>query len=284
MRRRATGRQARRGRWAAWAPVAACLALPLLPAPARRAARDRLLDLHARLARVTGAEAASAGPALDAAEDRVRVLEAELVRLRRALLEAGAHRELAEAGGRARLIPAEALPMGAGRELLHRALLGRGRRDGVLVGQPVLAGDALVGVIAAASEATCEVRLVTDPTFRLRATIARQGAEVEGLLQGDGSGLLAFQPAVLDPAAPVPVPQVGEAVLSSRASLLCGVPAVLGVVSEVVRVPGSTVPVARVRPTVDLDRLAAVVIVHPDAGDGADDGVAGRPALARGGP
>lgn len=276
MRRRSTGRPARGGSWAAWAPVAACLALPLLPAPARRAARDRLLDLHVKLARVAG----EVGPlpheraAQDAAQNRAELLEAEVARLRRALVEAGAATQLTEAAPRARLIPAEAMALGAGRELVHRVVLGRGRRDGVLVGQPVLAGDALVGTVAAASEATCEVRLVTDPTFRIRATISRATGEVEGLLLGDGSDLLAFQPAILDPTAPAPVPQVGEAILSSRASLLCGVPAVLGVVVEVVRVPGSTVPQARVRPTVDLDRLDAVVIVHP--GDEAAGATAAR--------
>lgn len=278
MRRRTTGRQARGGAWAAWAPVGVCLLLPLLPAPARRAARDRLLELHARAARLAG----EVGPApheraaQDAAENRARLLEAEVGRLRRALAEAGAATQLAEAAPRARLIPAEAMALGAGRALQHRVVLGRGRQDGVLVGQPVLAGDALVGTVAAAAGGTCEVRLVTDPTFRIRATIARAGGEVEGLLLGDGGDLLAFQPAILDPAAPAPVPQVGETIVSSRASLLCGVPAVLGVVVEVVRVPGSTAPQALVRPTIDLDRLSAVVIVHPG------DGAAAEQVAARG--
>lgn len=246
----------------AWIPVALCLGLVALPAGPRRALRDRLLDLHAKLARLTGAGVGLARPD-ESADNRVRVLEAEVARLRRDLTNAGAAPELASAGPKARWIPAEAMPLGAGRELQHRAVLGRGRQEGVLEGHPVMAGDALVGLIAAATASTCEVRLVTDPAFRLRATIARAQGEVEGLLQGDGTDTLTFQPAILDPAAPAPVPQVGETVFSSRASLLCGVPAVLGVVVSVERVPGSTVPQARIRPTVDLGRLGAVLIVVP---------------------
>lgn len=249
-------------------PVGACLLLPALPAAMRDRARERLLDLHARLARL-GGERDAPDVVCDPSDDRARLQDAEIASLRRALLEAGAVRELADAGPRVRLIPAEAMPLGAGRELTHRVVLGRGRQDGVLLGHPVLAGDALVGMVAATSEGTCEVRLVSDPGFRIRATLPRAGGDVEGLLQGDGSGLLTFQPAILDPTAPAPVPQVGETILTSRASLLCGMPAVLGVVVEVVRVPGSTVPQARVRPTVDLDRLSSVAIVRP--GSDADD-------------
>jgi hypothetical protein len=254
--------------------VGACLLLPALPAAVRDRARERLLGLHARLARLAGERDVADAAGSDPSDDRVRLLDAEVARLRRALLEAGAVRELAEAGPRVRLIPAEAMPLGAGRELTHRVALGRGRQDGVLAGHPVLAGDALVGLVAAASEGTCEVRLVTDPSFRIRATLPRAAGDVEGMLQGDGTGLLSFQPALLDPTAPAPVPQVGETILSSRASLLCGVPAVLGVVVEVVRVPGSTAPQARVRPTVDLDRLSSVVIVRPH-GDESDAELAG---------
>lgn len=278
MRRRSGGRPAA-SRWTAWLPVGACLLLPALPATVRDRARERLLDLHARLARLAGDREAreEAGPG----DDRVKLLEAENAGLRRALLEAGAVRELAEAGPRVRLIPAEAMPLGAGRELLHRIVLGRGRQDGVLPGHPVLAGDALVGMVAATSEGTCEVRLVSDPSFRIRATLPRALGDVEGLLLGDGTGLLSFQPAILDPTAPAPVPQVGETILSSRASLLCGVPAVLGVVVEVVRVPGSTVPQGRVRPTVDLDRLSSVVIVRPGSDEVAAPGAGSGDAPTR---
>jgi hypothetical protein len=265
MRRRATTRRTRRGSaGAAWIPVALCLGLCALPSAARRAVRDRLLDLHRAVARLAREPGEATPVAADtAAENRARILEAELARALRALVESRGAQELVAGDASARLIPAEAMPLGTGAgDLLHRVALGRGRQDGVLEGLAVLAGHALVGTVFAATETTCEVRLVSDPGFHIRATLARAGGDVEGMLTGDGGDLLTFRPALLDIRQPAPVPQVGETILSSRASLLCGVPAVLGVVVAVERAPGSGLPEAKVRSTVDLTRLDRVVIVQ----------------------
>ncbi len=262
--------------------VALCVGLAALPAGARAALRDRLLDLHVRVATLVpdlATPTARLTPAEEAAQNRGHVLEAELARLRRALLEAGAARELVAGfgpgAGAARMIPADALPLGRGVDAVHRLALARGRLDGVEEGQPVLAGDALVGLVARATPTTCEARLVTDPTFRVRGAVARAGGDLEGLVSGDGGPLLTFVPALLDPAAPPPELHVGEVVLCSRASSLCGVPAVLGVVEAVERTPGTGAARGRVRPTVDLTRLGGVVIIRPDP----DAATPARPAL-----
>lgn len=262
----------RKGRAAGggWPIVVTALAVGLLPAQLRRAARDRLLDLHGRAQAWLGA-ARGLDPVADAPLDPRHVLqEAELLRLRRALLEAGAARELVQVVPSARLIPARATPLGSGVDAARRVLLHRGKIDGVAEGQPVLDGDglALVGSVARATDGTSEVRLVTDPSFRIRATLSRPAGDIEGLLRGDGSGTLLFEPAVLDPTLPVPVPATGESVVASRDSKLCGVQALLGVVIAVERRAGSPVPVARIRPPSDLARLAQVVVVRQADGPG----------------
>jgi hypothetical protein len=270
-RRVVSGRRGRgSGGGRSWLLVALSLGLAALPAGPRALVRDRLLDLHVRLMTLTSGAVVASGPAGAAGDDaQTRALQAENLRLRRALQDAGAARELVADTPRARLIPADALPLAGGDELLRRVALARGRQDGVREGQAVLTRDGLVlvGVVARVTATTCEVRLVTDPTFVIHATISRAGGEVEGLLRGDGSDALSFCPAILDPAAPAPLPQVGETVLCSRASGLCGVPAVLGVVASVDRAPGTGLPRARVRLVTDVLRLGSVVILRGPEGE-----------------
>lgn len=255
MRRR---RPQRRRHW--WV-VAGCLALAFAPLPGKRRARALALELHRKVARAVPLAGGSA--AVGAPTERERLLAAEVVRLKRALLEANSSSELVRGRAPVELIPAEVLPLAGGADALHRVALARGRRDGVEVGLPVIAGDSLVGRVAQVAVGTCEVVLVTDPSFRVRASIARAEGEVEGLLRGDGSETLAFEPVLLKPDAPLPAPRVGEAVTASRASRLCGIPAVLGVVERVERPPGLGLVQGRVRPLRALLDLERVVVVKP---------------------
>jgi rod shape-determining protein MreC len=240
--------------------VACCLAVAFAPLDLRRRARAELLDLHAWLLTVVPGVSAEAAVASDS--NRVRLLETEVTRLRRALLEAGSASELVQQAPDVRLIPAEVLPLAGGADVLRRVALARGERDGVRPGQPVLADGVLVGRVANVTPATCEVLLVTDPEFRIRAALARPEGEVEGLLVGDGSALLRFEPALLNDAELAPRPEVGETVASSRASILCGVPAVIGAVESVERPPGAGQALGRVRPGFDPTRLDRVVVVQ----------------------
>ncbi len=243
-----------------WILVALCLGLAFLPLKVRRAARGALLDAHAWLAALVP------GPETDGADaepsDAERLLAAEVTRLRRALVQAGGASDLVQQNPDVRLIPADVLPLKGGVDVVQRVALSRGRVDGVSPGLPVVANGTLVGRVATVTESTCEVLLITDPTFKIRATLARPDGEVEGLLVGDGSDRLRFEPIVLDETARGPVLAVGETVVSSRASVLCGVGAVLGVVERVVRPPGAGTDQAIVRPTRNLDRLDRVVIVR----------------------
>ena len=247
-----------------WTVALLCLALPALPHGVRLRARDRLLALQAALSRGLGEPGLAAPPdaAARAESNRIKLLEAQLEQQRRLLREAGAAREVIERGADARTIPALAYPLARGADLLQRIVLDRGAVDGVREGQVVLAGSALVGRVGRVLDARCEVLLVTDPQFQVRATILRPEGELEGILRGDGSPFLVFQPAVTDPSAPAPLPRAGEEVLTSRHSLLCALPVPAGAVEEVVRLPGVPLPVARVLPAFDPERLERVVILQ----------------------
>ncbi len=242
-----------------------CLGLAFLPLSLRRKARGVLLDLHAKLASLMpGAPTSGATQVVD---DRTRLLEVEVTRLKRALVEARAASGLIEGKPELRLIPAEVLPLRGGADVVQRVALARGSNDGVRPGLPVLADGALVGRVANVTATTCEVLLATDPTFKIRATITRENGEVEGLVLGDGSDLLRFEPVVMNEAERGPVLKAGEIVISSRASVLCGVTAILGVVESIERPPGAGVDHALIRPTRDLGGLERVIIVR--TGDGA---------------
>jgi cell shape-determining protein MreC len=244
-----------------WILVAACAGLVFMPAGLRAKARGALLDLHVRLAPQPATGVAVAPD--DAA--RVRLLEAEVRRLRRALAAAGAASELL-ADPRVRLIPADVIPLEGKSGILSRVALARGRDDGVEPGQVVLADSVLVGRVATVTASTCEVLLATDPTFRIRATVSRDDQDVEGLLAGDGTATLSFEPVVADDVAAGPVLRAGETVVSSRASVLCGVSALIGTVEEIERYAGDTSPRARVRPACDLGAVGRVVIVRGGGG------------------
>ena len=60
---------------------------------------------------------------------------------------------------------------------------------------------------------------------------------------------------------------MSDVVVSSRASVLCGVTGVLGVIETIERPAGAATDQARVRPTRDLHALERVVVVR--AGDDA---------------
>jgi rod shape-determining protein MreC len=223
-----------------------------------------LLDAHAAIATRLNDTA----PVSSAGSSQVLLLQAEVRQLSRALAQAGAASELVADDSKVRLIPADVIPLASTAGFLQRVALARGSVDGVEAGLPVLADGVLVGRVASVTRSTCEVLLATDPTFRVRATLSRDGNDVEGMLTGDGSTTLVFEPVVLDDTQAGPTLRVGETVIASRASVLCGVPALLGVVATVERRAGDAQPRARVQPGVDLTALERVVIVR-SLGDGA---------------
>lgn len=229
-----------------------------MPRSIRQRARGLLLDAHGATQRLLGKGA----PEVDTAhaDHQVALLEAELIQVKRSLEAARGAGNVLVADPDTRVLSAEVMPLQGAADFLHRIALDRGRRDGVRDGMPVLAGRVLVGRVAQVSRTTCEVRLVLDPEFSIRASIPRAEGAVEGLLRGNGRGLY-FEPAVLDERAPAPEPRVGERILCSRASVLCELPALIGVVGAKKRLAGASLPGARVHPMRNPQSLRRVLIV-----------------------
>lgn len=239
-----------------------CLGMAFLPRSIRQQARSLLLDAHGATQRLLGRGAPDPADA-GASEQEVALLKAELVELKRSLTAARGSSRVLVADPDVRVVTAEVLPLQGPADFLHRIALDRGKRDGVRDGMPVLAGRVLVGRVAQVSRTTCEVRLVLDPEFSVRASIPRAEGTVEGLLRGNGRGLY-FEPAILDERAPAPQPRTGERILCSRASVLCDLPALIGVVGERRRLAGASLLGARVHPALNPQSLRRVVIVIRD--------------------
>lgn len=71
-------------------------------------------------------------------------------------------------------------------------VIDRGTRDGIQVGDVVIgAGNTLAGRVIEVSDASAQVRLVSDPEFSVTAEIASTGAI--GLIRGRGANPLAFE-------------------------------------------------------------------------------------------
>jgi len=248
----------RRGPGGHWGVVLLCLGMAFLPRSIRQRARGFLLDAHGATQRLLGKSAPEV--ASDASDNQVALLQAELVQVKRSLEAAKGASHVLVADPDVRLVSAEVMPLQGAADFLHRIALDRGQKDGVRDGMPVLAGRVLIGRVAQVSRTTCEVRLVLDPEFRIRASIPRAEGAVEGLLRGTGRGLY-FEPAILDERAPAPQPRVGERILCSRASVLCELPALIGVVGKKKRLAGASVPGALVHPLRNPQSLRRVVIV-----------------------
>ena len=70
-------------------------------------------------------------------------------------------------------------------------VIDRGARDGVQIGDVVIgAGNTLAGRVIEVSDATAQVRLMSDPEFSVTAEVASTGAI--GLIRGRGANPLAF--------------------------------------------------------------------------------------------
>ena len=243
-----------------WLVVAACVGLAALPESARERLRGRILDLTGRLSSRLAPDDLEPTPREQALEAQVALLEKEKLDLARFLDEAAVVAELTASRPELSLVPAEAFPLAGAQDLVRRLVLGRGERDGARKGAPVLAGAALVGLVAQVTRDRSEVTLLTDPTFRLRVTASRAG--IDGVLSGNGGAVLTFSPAPAPDEDPGRLLQPGDALFVSRASSLCSVPAVVGFVREVLRVPGEATTRAVVVPAVPVARLARVVIVR----------------------
>lgn len=246
-----------------WLVVVGCIAIACSPARLRDAIRGQLLDLTVRAS--GRGDAAALEPTEHERElrDRLALEEARRADLERALGELKAASEITADRTDLQHIPAEAFPLAGPGELVRRLVLGRGLREGVAVGAPVLAGSALVGFVAQATREKAEVRLVTDQTSHIRATAPRAG--IDGMLAGTNGPTLVFTPAPSGDEDPGALLKEGDVLVVSRASTICTVSAVLGTIRSIARAPGEACSRAVVVPAAPIGRLTRAVVLRASA-------------------
>ncbi len=134
--------------------------------------------------------------------------------------------------------------------------LNKGLKDRVRVGSSVLVASGLVGRVAAVSNNTAEVILITDPRSGVGCIL--QKSRTPGILEGvvSGSNLVRM--------IHIPVAQevkVGEVVITSGIGSLFpkGIP--IGRVENISKEPSGLFKTAVVKPYVDLTRLEEVLIL-----------------------
>lgn len=130
-----------------------------------------------------------------------------------------------------------------------------GKADGVMIGQPVIAAEGLVGRIEVVDEHTSSAALVTDPLLAVACEVLPGGAR--GVLRfrlGQRPGLYLEYVPLTDTVS------VGAAVATSGMShrFPPGIP--VGEVARVGRDPGGLVQVIEVRPAAPLARLREVFV------------------------
>lgn len=195
-------------------------------------------------------------------------LAAELAALRESAAAADRLAGLIAAAGPAYAERALAAPVvlrdpAPGRDVI---VIGRGERDGVRPGQPVLGpGGTIVGTIASAQRGRARVRLLSDPDSAVAAVV--QSTRTQAVLAGWREGLrLEFAP-LEDPIA------AGDLVLTSALGGRLPGGLLAGRVAEVERPRQGILASVRVEPLADYRRLEQVLVLtgpEPAAAAGAD--------------
>lgn len=141
--------------------------------------------------------------------------------------------------------------------LLERLTLGRGARDGVLVGMPVTVPQGLIGLVTETTAGTAVVRAVTDPQSRVGVTVRSRGG------QGIALGLPGGQIRVVDFIESEPV-QAGDFVETSSFGGIFPRGVLVGEVIEVIPKDPNTLRRSFVlRPAVDMSTVLEVALIAP---------------------
>jgi len=255
----------KRRRPGAWFFLVLAAALSISPRAFRLRARQAMLSVLARVSRLLASQAeASSEEDQGAGQDEreVRRLELEVARLSHALRQAGAVPEVLRGGAGVSLVPVDAVPLGGGTSLTRRLLLSEGANLGIARGQAAVIGGALAGIVVTVAERAAELRLVTDPAFRIRGVTAK--GQLEGLVSGTAGSRMFFEVAPEEGRGEVGAIELGELVMTSPRSALCPVPSRIGRITKIERF-GAVIR-ATLSPVVDERAIASVVILRPRTG------------------
>lgn len=135
-----------------------------------------------------------------------------------------------------------------------RIVVNKGSQDGIRGDMPVVTADGLVGRVTQVGPFVCQIQLITDEHAGAggRLTTSRAVGEVEG--RGDGTCRMKSISSLYD---------VGEnePILTSGLDRLYPAGILIGYVTSVAKGAGATPQDTAVRPSADLDRIEAVMIL-----------------------
>lgn len=139
----------------------------------------------------------------------------------------------------------------------HVIEIDKGSADGIEVGQPVISGAGLVGVIEQVSQNRAVVTLVTDPGFRVGVRLSTSGDL--GVAQGQGRGRPLIVFSGIDPGLDIPEDELVTTSGLERTRYPQHVP--VGTVTSSVIAEGDLDQDLFVEPLADLDGLAFVNVM-----------------------
>ncbi len=150
-------------------------------------------------------------------------------------------------------IPAEAIGYAPYED---RLTLSAGRRQGVLVGLPVVAPEGLIGVVQVVDESTCQVLLLSSRLIKVGAMAMRDPPQ-PGILQGEAPDRLVL--GFLDTQSPI---EVGDVVVTSGFSetIPRGIP--IGKITQIESNPDFGARRAKVFPFARLGTVHEVFILR----------------------
>lgn len=137
----------------------------------------------------------------------------------------------------------------------QRFLINRGKQDGVVVGQPLLDANGIVGQIVAVSQLSAEAMLITDAEHAVPVTVERSRVRTIAEGRGDlGDLLLPYLPNTADI-------QVGDRLVTSGLGGVFPSGRPVAEVTEVQRQPGQAFARVFARPFAALDRDQEVLLI-----------------------
>lgn len=250
-----------------WIWLILAIVMTVSPAKVRDTARGYLLQFYGHCARLLAGgserhemDLAKSKPDPKTQQELAKLKEQNQA-LRAALVQAGAVPEAFRGNAQLSLVPVKASPLTAASSIQRRLLLHGGQNLGLKKGHSAVVGSGLVGVIVQSRRSSAELRLVLDPSFRIRGKIEHR--DVEGLLRGAPGDRLIFEVVAPKGADRSVILNVGEILKTSPNSTLCPIPTVLGRLVKVQQFGALTR--AEVVPAIDGRALNSVVVLRPQS-------------------
>lgn len=248
-----------------WILVCLSLALTVSPERLRVKARESVLTVLGKMARLVASPVEASddknGESSEVAQYQrvIHMLEVQNSRLQHALKQAGAVPELLRGQGSVSLVPVDTAPLTAGTSIQRRLMLTEGHNLGIKIGQSAVMGTALVGVVVQVTERAAELRLVTDPGFRIIGVV--RGTKIEGITRGSAGDRMIFEVAADEKSTTQTPIEVGQDIMTAPRSTLCPIPSIIGRVVKVERFGALTR--AEIVPAIEGREMKSVVILRP---------------------